>query len=123
MRHLSTIATGMLLAVDVAACAHAPTETASRPDHDPNLITREDIARSGAVDAFEALRLADTTISLSEGRGQMTIARDVLATSRGRSSLILSPQMLLVVDDVLRLDVAASGTNAAAAATASSRAN
>lgn len=107
MRKLSTIAAGALLAASVAACARTNVGTASRPDHDPNLITREDIVRSGATDAFEALRLAHTTISLSEARGQMTLARDVQATSRGRSSLVLSPQMLLVVDDVLRLDVAA----------------
>lgn len=107
MRQLSTIAAGVLLAVNVCACARAQSETGARPDHDPNLITREDIIRSGATDAFEALRLAHTMISLSEARGQMTLARDVQATSRGRSSLVLSPQMLLVVDDVLRLDLAA----------------
>ncbi|HWE42684.1 MAG TPA: hypothetical protein VG432_09270 [Gemmatimonadaceae bacterium] len=63
--------------------------------------------RTGATDAFEALRLANTHISLSEVRGQMTLTRDVQATSRGRSSLVLSAQMLLVVDDVQRLSVAA----------------
>lgn len=107
MRHLSTIAATALIAVNVCACASAHHGTDSRPRRDPNLITREDIVRTGARDAFEALRLANTHISLSEGRGQMTLTRDVQATSRGRSSFILSPQMLLVVDEVQRLDVAA----------------
>lgn len=107
MRQLSTIAAAALLAVNVSACASAHHETDSKPQRDPSLITREDIVRSGARDAFEALRLANTHISLSEGRGQMTLTREVQATSRGRSSFILSPQMLLVVDEVQRLDVAA----------------
>ena len=102
MRQLSTIAAAALLAVNVSACASAHHETDSKPQRDPSLITREDIVRSGARDAFEALRLANTHISLSEGRGQMTLTREVQATSRGRSSFILSPQMLLVVDEVQR---------------------
>lgn len=96
-----------MLAVNVCACAGSHRETDVKPRHDANLITREDIVRSGATDAFEALRLANTHISLSEARGQMTLARDVQATSRGRSSFILSAQMLLVVDDVQRLNVSA----------------
>lgn len=107
MRQLSGIAASALLAVNVCACASAHHETDTKPRRDPNLITREDIVRSGATDAFEALRLANTHISLSEARGQMTLTRDVQATSRGRSSLVLSAQMLLVVDDVQRLSVAA----------------
>lgn len=107
MRQLSSIAASALLAMNVCACASARHETGAKPRHDPNLITREDIVRSGATDAFEALRLANTHISLSEARGQMTLTREVQATSRGRSSLILSAQMLLVVDDVQRLNVSA----------------
>jgi hypothetical protein len=105
MHRLSWFAAGALLTIN--ACASSHSRSTSSPRHDPNLITREDIVRSGARDAFEALRLAHTNITLSEARGQMTLARDVEATSRGRSSLLLSPQMLLVVDDVQRLSVSA----------------
>ena len=107
MRQLPTIAAALLLATDASGCASAHRQTDAKLRRDPNLITREDIVRSGATDAFEALRLANTHLSLSESRGQMTLARQVQATSRGRSSLVLSAQMLLVVDDVLRLDVSA----------------
>jgi hypothetical protein len=105
MRQLSRFGASALLAISVSACVSTPSRRPSAPPHDPNLITREDIVRSGATDAFEALRLAHTTVSLSEQRGQMTLAHEVQATSRGRSSLTLSPQMLLVVDDVLQLNV------------------
>ena len=107
MRQLSSIAARALLVASVSGCASAHHGAGSTARRDPNLITREDIVRSGATDAFEALRLANTHISLSEARGQMTLTRDVQATSRGRSSLVLSAQMLLVVDDVQRLSVAA----------------
>lgn len=106
MRQLSNLTASALLALSVCACGKH-SRTAVAPRRDPNLITREDITRSGAADAFEALRLAHTNVSLSEARGQFTLSRDVQATSRGRSSFVLSPQMLLVVDEVLRLDVSA----------------
>jgi len=107
MRQLTGITVGALLAANVCACATVHRESVAKPRRDPNLITREDIVRSGATDAFEALRLANTHVSLSEARGQMTLTHQVQATSRGRSSLLLSAQMLLVVDDVQRLDVSA----------------
>ena len=107
MRQVPSVVALTLLAVNVGACAGVHTTAAANPRRDSNLITREDIVRSGATDAFEALRLANTHISLSEARGQMTLARDVQATSRGRSSFVLSAQMLLVVDDVQRLSVSA----------------
>jgi hypothetical protein len=103
MRHLVSSAASVLLVA--TACVSGNHRAGTGPRTDPNLITREDIVRSGAKDAFEALRLAHTNITLSEGRGQMTLARQVQATSRGRSSLVLSPQMLLVVDGASRLDV------------------
>lgn len=107
MRQVPSVVAGTLLAVNVCACAGAHRGAAPNPRRDPNLITREDIVRTGATDAFEALRLANTHISLSEARGQMTLTHQVQATSRGRSSLLMSAQMLLVVDDVQRLDVSA----------------
>ena len=103
MRHLVSSAVSLLLVVN--ACASTNGGAATRPRTDPNLITRDDIVRSGARDAFEALRLAHTNISLSEARGQMTLARQISATSRGRSSFSLSPQMLLVVDGASRLEL------------------
>ena len=94
------------IAASLGGCAtqqHAVTE---RGWHDPNLITREDIERTGATNAFDALRRSHTYLSVSEVRGSATITHDFQATSRGRSSFLLSPQVLLVVDDVMRLDVA-----------------
>ena len=74
--------------------------TAVRSDstrHDARLITREDIERSGAVDAFDALKRAGSYLNVSERKpGEIRI------TERGRSSFLLSPQILLIVDGVTR---------------------
>jgi hypothetical protein len=107
MRNVFSSAASALLIASALGCVSHHSGDQRPPRRDPNLITHEDIVRSGANDAFEALRLAHTNISLSESRGQFTLARSVQATSRGRSSFVLSPQMLLVVDEVQRLDVSA----------------
>lgn len=107
MRYVFSSAASVLLVASAWGCASHQNGEQRPPRRDPNLITHEDIVRSGANDAFEALRLAHTNISLSESRGQFTLSRKVQATSRGRSSFELSPQMLLVVDEVQRLDVSA----------------
>jgi hypothetical protein len=107
MRYVFSSAASVLLVASAWGCATHHSGDQRAPRRDPNLITQEDIVRSGANDAFEALRLAHTNISLSESRGQFTLAHQVQATSRGRSSFELSPQMLLVVDEVQRLDVSA----------------
>lgn len=94
------------LVVSAGGCATRHGPDAGRHFHDPNLITHEDIVRSGATNAYDALRHAGTYLSLSEVRGGRAITHDFEATSRGQSSLTLNPRMLLIVDDVMRLDVA-----------------
>ncbi|NUQ22192.1 MAG: hypothetical protein HOQ09_14690 [Gemmatimonadaceae bacterium] len=96
----------VMLVAGVGACATLHRPDASRPFHDPNLITHEDIVRSGATNAYDALRRGGTFLSMSEVRGGRAVTHDFEATSRGRSSLVMNPQVLLVVDDVMRLDLA-----------------
>ena len=69
------------------------------PRHSARVITREDIERSGAVDAYEALTRASTFLRLGEQKG------DIRASERGNSSILLSPQILLVVDEVRMLNL------------------
>jgi outer membrane cobalamin receptor len=64
------------------------------------LITREDIERSGAVDAFDALKRAGSYLNVSERK-----PGEVRITERGRSSFLLSPQILLIVDGVTRTNL------------------
>jgi outer membrane cobalamin receptor len=66
------------------------------------LITRGDIERSGATDGWDALRRAGTFMSMKEGRGA-----SLGASQRGRSSILLRDEMLLVVDDVVQNDLTA----------------
>ena len=106
MRQITSLAvTCCLLGAGVAGCATSHLEVRPASWHDPRLITRADIVRSGAVDAFDAVRLAQTHLAMSEARGQYTITRAVQATSRGRSSLTVSPQVLLVIDNIMRLEL------------------
>jgi outer membrane cobalamin receptor len=95
MRRLSIIA---LTAFAIAACG--PTIHPNAGHHDARLITRDDIERSGAVDAFDALKRAGSYLSVSERkRGEVRV------TERGRSSFLLSPQVLLIVDGVMMTDL------------------
>lgn len=74
--------------------------TALHPDpatrHEARLISRDDIERSGAVDAFDALKRAGSFLSISERKNG-----DLQVSERGRSSFLLSPQILLIVDGVM----------------------
>lgn len=80
----------------LGACGPTPLRTDPTPRHDARLITRADIERSGAVDAFDALKRAGSFLSVSErNRG------DVQVTERGRSSFLLSAQIMLIVDGVM----------------------
>lgn len=106
MRRLLTLAAWVLLAAGTSACARTRRARTAGLHDDPNLITHADIVRSGAVTAFDAVRRAHTFLSISESRGQYALTHDVQITSRGRSSLVLNPQILLVVDNAMRLDVA-----------------
>ena len=105
MRPLSAFTVVAVLVIGAAACTGTHGVATTRIRRDPRLITHEDILRSGAVDAFDAVRRAHTNLAISEARGQYALNHEVQVTSRGRSSLTLSPQILLVVDNVMRLDV------------------
>ena len=106
MRLLSSFAAGALVILGASACARQHPAGMSKLRAEPNLITHDDIVRSGALNAFDAVRRAHTFLSISEDRGQYALAQGVRVTSRGRTSLVLNPQILLVVDNVPRLDVA-----------------
>jgi outer membrane cobalamin receptor len=88
------------IAVTVAAVAQlgcGPTlHPATAARHEARLITREDIERSGAVDAFDAIKRAGSYLNISERK-----RGDIRITERGRSSFMLSPQILLIVDGVM----------------------
>ena len=67
---------------------------------DGQLITEEEIARSGARTAWEALRLTVHNVSFYEtGRGQPTGI-----TRRGRSSMVLNDGPRILVDGVALTD-------------------
>ena len=70
------------------------------PRHSARLITRADIERSGATDGYEALKRAGSYLVLGERKGG-----DIRASERGRASIIISPQILLVVDEVMMMDL------------------
>lgn len=80
----------------LGACGPTVLHPEKPARHDARLITREDIERTGAVDAFDALKRAGSYLSVSERK-----PGDVRMTERGRSSFLLSPQILLIVDGVM----------------------
>jgi outer membrane cobalamin receptor len=81
----------------LGACGPTPLRTDPVPRHEARLITRADIERSGAVDAFDALRRAGNYLNITERK-----PGDVRVSERGRSSFLLSPQIMLIVDGVTR---------------------
>src|ERR1700737_4765889 len=94
MRRLYSIAVTVAALAQIGCGRTVHPETGAR--HEARLITREDIERSGAVDAFDALKRAGSYLNISERK-----RGDVRITERGRSSFLLSPQILLIVDGVL----------------------
>lgn len=80
----------------LGACGPTVLHPERPPRHDARLITRADIERSGAIDAFDALTRAGSYLNISERR-----PGDVRMTERGRSSFLLSAQILLIVDGVM----------------------
>ena len=86
----------LILATALAAgCATAPGADGTAPNpRDGQILTREDIAKTGARDAWEALRLAGTHLNIQYTR-EGSAPR---VTHRGVDSFILSPEVLLVVD-------------------------
>jgi TonB-dependent starch-binding outer membrane protein SusC len=87
----------IILAALAGACG--PKAVHKSPRRDARLITHEQIEKSGATDAFEALRRAGSFLSISDRKNT------VRATQRGRASFLLSPQILLVVDGVMMADL------------------
>lgn len=61
---------------------------------DGAILTREEIARSGAHDGWEALRLGLTHLTFQYTRQ----GSEVRVTHRGVQSFLIDPQVLLVVD-------------------------
>lgn len=98
MRSLAMVVL-MPLSAAAIACAAARTAPQAPKRHNPSLITQEDIKRNGATDAWDALHKAGSFLSLAERRGQ------IAATYRGRASLLVSPEVLVVIDDVMMLDL------------------
>jgi outer membrane cobalamin receptor len=70
------------------------------PRHSSHVITREDIERSGAVDAYEALKRSSSFLNIGEQK-----SGDIRVSERGNGSILLSPQILLVVDEVRMLNL------------------
>lgn len=79
----------------VSGCAATQPHSDNASPHSRRLITRDDIERSGAVDALEALKRAGTFLHIGEQK-----SGDVRASERGVSSILLSPQIMLVVDEI-----------------------
>jgi outer membrane cobalamin receptor len=79
----------------VAACATAPVGDATAPkEREGQIITREDIERSGARDGWEALRWGATHLNFQYTRE----GSPVRVTHRGVDSFVIDPQVLLIVD-------------------------
>jgi hypothetical protein len=89
-----------LVALALCACAslQAPGQHFHR--HSARLITREDVERTGGADAFEVLKRSGTFLSIGEQK-----SGDIRASERGKSSILLSQQILLVVDEVMLQDL------------------
>lgn len=91
---------GCLVIVSTAACsAHSPSGQSSFKSSG-RTITAEQIRKSGAKNAWEALRRGNTHLLIR----QNTRDDQVRVSHRGRSSLLLSPEVLVVVDGVQMRD-------------------
>lgn len=90
-----------VLAVTLAGCAGA--QAGDRPDGTvpgAEVITRADIEKTGARDAFEALQRSSRKL-LVQNTGYGNRPR---VTNRGVGSLLLSPDVAIVVDGVRLAD-------------------
>ena len=105
MRASTCAVVAMVSVLTQEGCASTRSAGGQEPrPHDRGLISREDIRRTGATNGWDALKSAGTFLSLGEGGSRR--GGDVRATSRGRTSFLLSPQLLLVVDNTLMMDLA-----------------
>lgn len=91
------VAAVLIVTALIGACG--PKVAHNSPRRDARLITHEQIEKSGANDAFEALRRAGSFLNISDRKNT------IRASQRGRASFLLSPQILLVVDGVMMADL------------------
>lgn len=85
----------ILTLILTAGCATAPLGSgAFPPGRDGLLLTREEIAKTGARNAWEAIRLGATHLNIQFPR-EGSPAR---VTLRGTDSFLISAEVLLVVD-------------------------
>jgi outer membrane cobalamin receptor len=94
----STLALAALLLLP--ACGANQQVTHRRSDGGGRVITAEQIRRSGATDAWDALRRVGTHLSMRES-SQGQPAR---LGNRGQSSLLLPSEPLVVIDGVRMID-------------------
>lgn len=90
------LAAGTLLACSPQR-ASAPVRNAPSSGR---VVTHDDIARTGATNAWDAVRRAGSFVQFRESTNQDRVR----ITSRGAGSLMLSNQILFVVDGVLMSD-------------------
>ncbi len=84
----------LILVLAVGACAHGSPRPARPEPGSSRVITREQILRSGAVDAWQALKHFATFLEIKENRrGEGRVYQ------RGRASFLLSSELMLVVDE------------------------
>ena len=87
----------LLLIVSASAACTRPAAPTTRPERESGrVITREQITRSGAVDAWQALRHYGTFLEINEDRR----GNGGRVYQRGRGSFLLSSELMLVVDEV-----------------------
>jgi outer membrane cobalamin receptor len=78
------------------ACARASERTVHSDREPGRVITREQISRSGAVDAWQALRHFATFLEIKENRR----GDGGRVYQRGRGSFLLSSELMLIVDEI-----------------------
>lgn len=86
--------------VILPACGPRAPKSASEPKRHAGFITRADIERTGAVNGWDALKRSGSYLTLGERR-----SGEIRASGRGRSSFLLSGQLLLIVDEVAMNDL------------------
>lgn len=92
MRTFRVLACAVFL---LSSCVTKRVEDPATPnERDGAIITREQIERSGALNAWDALRWGASHLSFQQTRD----GTPVRVTHRGVSSFLIDPQVLLVVD-------------------------
>lgn len=87
---------GLVVTVStLGACVRSPASPSAREAETARTITREQIRRSGALDAWQALRHFGQYLEIKEN-----LRGDGRVFHRGRGSFLLSSQLMLIVDEV-----------------------